>query len=81
MNTPFYLMSVIDNAPGSSALSGRVRVLAWSATEANDQAASERGVWLICMPRKSKTNQSRRKAYVEGPYREPLSKLLKLFDC
>lgn len=73
-------MSVIDNAPGSSALSGRVRVLAWSATEANDQAASERGVWLICMPRNSKTNQSRRKAYVEGPYREPLSKLLKLFD-
>lgn len=80
MSTPFSLMSVIDNAPGSSALSGHVRVLAWSATEATDKAASETGVWLICMPGNSKTNQSRRKAYVEGPYREPLSRILKLFD-
>lgn len=82
MKVPFRPMDVIDNTHNNTPLSGRVRILGWDHPESvagiDDDSRCEPGIWLIDLPRKSKTKSTQHKGYFGGPYRESLSKLVQL---
>lgn len=74
MSLPFNAMDILDNTQGNSILSGPVRILGWGRFQEKDL------IWLINLPRKSKTRGTRRKGYMPGPYSIPLPDLLSLLS-